>query len=354
MRPDVDLTKRPVVHLGQIPLIGQSRVSAGLPARVREIAVAHKMHRGRRVPAVASVGILPKLVFEGRVVPRLRDFRDLEVAGVKARELESALAVVAVLRSVVAGHVVVEDSHAYIVHGHLADLALLELQLDFARSGFCPVAVRVRCHALDDAGARSAPLVAHVHLHAVVSQFWHFQKSPQAQPIGLHHAVLAQLDAESRQAARESVLPHDGVALDRGIAIHLSCAKRQLEGSRVVLVFPQEFTSQAVEEIAEFLPHAGVAIEFFCARGVYGLVRRCGRVRTVGRLGPAGLRSIVSAAAAVDFSTAAAAIAAAPFSPQYINIYHSPVCCFGLFFFFGSSRRPRSRLAFFSSPSSVL
>ena len=198
------------------------------------------MHRGRRVPAVASVGILPKLVFEGRVVLRLRDFRDLEVAGVKARELESALAVVAVLRSVVAGHVVVEDSHAYIVHGHLANLALLELQLDFSRSGFCPVAVRVRRHALDDAGARSAPLVAHVHLHAVVSQFWHFQKSPQAQPVGLHHAVLAQLDAESRQAARESVLPHDGVALDRGFALHVGISHPQRVGRTIVHVLAQK------------------------------------------------------------------------------------------------------------------
>ena len=262
MRPDVVFPKRPVVHLGQIPLIGQGRVSAGLPARVREVAVAHKMHRGRRVPAVASVGILPKLVFEGRVVLRLRDFRDLEVAGVKARELESALAVVAVLRSVVPG-VVVEDSHAYIVHGHLADLALLELQLDFARSGFCPVAVRVRRHALDNARARSSPLVPHIYLHAVIPQLRHLQEPPQGQPVGLHHAVLAQPDAEARQSPGESLLAHDGVALDGRVAPHLGRAHGELVGGGVVLVLAQERRSGKVRQQSEegvAYPRGGVGV----------------------------------------------------------------------------------------------
>ena len=138
------------------------------------------------------------------------------------------------------GHVVVEDSHADVIHGYLADLALFELQLDFARSGFCPVAVRVRRHALDNARARSSPLVPHIYLHAVIPQLGDFQETPQGKAVALHHAVLAQPDAEARQSPGKSVLAHDGVALDRGFALHVGISHPQRVGRTIVHVLAQK------------------------------------------------------------------------------------------------------------------
>ena len=193
----------PRVLLPQHPGVRPRLVDRRLPVLVGERAVADERHlRERVVGRGPPLRHRAHLVLE-RLVPVPRHLRNGEVHRAEAREPPVAQAVVVVLRGILRGVQGVVDAHADVARLHRPNLAVL--QPEGARLG-------LRVHAVDDAHARSAPLVAHLHLGSVVAQQRHHQPLAQRQGVHLPAAVPANLRAEARHAAGEAVLAYHHVA----------------------------------------------------------------------------------------------------------------------------------------------
>ena len=136
-------------------------VDGGLPLRVAEAAVGHERHLREGVVAVRpAFGCRAYLILE-LPVALAHDLGDGEVHRAEPGEGAVAPAVVRVLRGVVGGVWTVEDAHADVAGGHRADFPVLQFQRA------CLV---LHVHAVDDAASGSAPLVAHLHVGAIVYQ----------------------------------------------------------------------------------------------------------------------------------------------------------------------------------------
>ena len=164
-----------------------------------------------------------------------RNFGDGEVRGIESGKLSVTAAVVAVGCCIFGGNRAVEDAHADVAHSHRAELSVFKFQHACSCHQWVSIRVRIYGDALQDACTRRVPRIAHGDRYPVVSQFRHFKKTAQKQPLHFSITVLVYLRPESGQTAGEAVFAEDGAA-----------EQREQETGAVGSIFAQEDFSGAL------------------------------------------------------------------------------------------------------------
>ena len=246
--------------------IGSGRVHRSLSVRVRERAIAHKVHRlPRMIFQFPSVTHRPHLVVELPVILS-RDTRYREVSREESRKKEVTPAVVIVLGSVLAGHLAMKDTHTDVTHSHRTIFSLFQLQEDGTRVSHRPVSMIVRYYPFHDARTRSIPLVPQHYLHTVKTQFRHFKESADDKALHLTVRPFVKVTATARKDARYECLTYLHTLLGSQLVAHV-----QLIRSPVILYLGQVPVVNSLDSILYLTYHPCAAHDVLIRSLILGL-----------------------------------------------------------------------------------